>query len=93
MNPTRAYQQQKLTPAELDTLSQVSPRKFPQMMPCLTCGNVWMTHKGMLCPEQVGHISDLKGPNGGHIIITPKIGTNVFVPDEDYYKRPDFEVI
>lgn len=81
------------TRAELDKAAQVDPRTYPQDMPCINCGHRWMQHKGLLCPIVPGHWSSVVNPlTGLPVAVPPTFGAKLFVPDEAYYKEPDFDV-
>jgi hypothetical protein len=91
MNP--AWRKPKLTSAAIEKAALTSKLLYPQDMPCMACQRRWMQHRGLLCPIQDGYVSSLRSADGGYIIVPPKFGTDLFIPDEDYYKRPDFEVV
>lgn len=93
MNPTREYRQEKLTPAQLERAALASPHLYPQDCPCVRCKHRWMQHKGMLCPTKDGYLSSLTGPNGEKIIVPPEFGVDLFIPDENYYREADFDVV
>jgi hypothetical protein len=63
-------------------------KEFPQDMPCAVCGYRWMQHHGILCPKTPGYFN--------HVLQTavpPTMGDTTFIPDVDYYKTPDFDVV
>jgi hypothetical protein len=65
----------------------VDPKTYPQEMPCCVCHHRWMQHKGTLCPARPGYY----GPDG--IPVMPVFGDTEFIPDVNFYKEPDFDVI
>ena len=44
----------RLTREQREKAMSVSPKEYPQEMPCLICGYRWMQHRGMLCPIRPG---------------------------------------
>lgn len=93
MNPTREYRE-TLTPAQVEKAALASPHLYPQNMPCARCSHLWMTHNGLLCPMREGQVSNIVNPLTGQPYVTPPVyGNQTFIPDEDYYKPPDFEVM
>lgn len=88
------YLHKKLTPAQLEKAALHRKDAYPQRMPCAVCAHPWMRHRGLLCPTQEGQIIPLRGGANSQFIVIPPVfdGTSLFVPDENYYKSPDFEV-
>lgn len=66
---------------------------FPENCPCAMCGYRWMQHKGEVCPVRVGEMRQ-SATGQIHIILPEYRGSmTAFVPDEAYYKTPDFAVM
>ena len=73
---------------------------FPENCPCAMCGHRWMQHKGEVCPVRVGEMRQTLDGSGNyaggqiHLILPEYRGSmTAFVPDEAYYKTPDFAVV
>jgi hypothetical protein len=80
------YNVPRLNAAERERAMSANKLEFPQEMPCAVCGFRWMQHKGKLCPARPGYY----GPDGKPVL--PVFGDTSFVPDENFYKEPDFDV-
>ena len=80
-----------MTPQEKQKAMQVSPKEYPEHLPCMNCGREWMQHKGTLCP----HPDSATFRNvGGISMPVPYVpGDTTFLPDLDYFKSPNFEVV
>ena len=87
------FQHHKLTPQQIEAAKLYRRDAFPQHMPCMLCHREWMAHNGLLCPQQDGYLSNIRGPNGKYVAVPPVFSaTNIFVPDEAWDKEPDFDV-
>lgn len=94
INPTLEYRQEHLTADQIEKAANVRRDLYPEKMPCMRCGYMWMTHKGLLCPVKEGSYSKIMNPlTGMPYPIPPQYGDQTFLPDEEYYKPPDFEVM
>ena len=81
----------KLTPRELQTAIEANPKEFPNEMPCANCGHRWMQHMGKLCPATPGGFMII---DGEMVPIMPVFQeTKTFIPDVDYFKTPNFDVV
>jgi len=79
-----------LSHAEIEKAISIDPKTYPQDMPCSVCGFRWMQHMGTLCPVRPGYIENASGfPK----LVLPVFGNTTFLPDLDYYKTPDFDVV
>lgn len=78
----------ELTPAEREKAMLANPKLYPQNMPCMVCHFRWMQHRGKLCPARPGHYSHALGR-----AVPPVMGNTEFVPDENFYKTHDFDVV
>lgn len=78
----------RLNAAQRERAMLADPKEFPQEMPCAVCGFRWMQHKGRLCPARPGYLDPLT-----HQAIPPAMGDTEFIPDADFYKEADFDVI
>ena len=87
ISPKKIYEVKRLTQAERER-AMLAPRNlYSNKMPCMVCGFRWMQHKGTLCPSRPGYFSQsLRMP------IAPIMGDTEFLPDERFYKEPDFDV-
>jgi hypothetical protein len=93
MNPTREYKPERLTPAQVERAALASPYLYPQDCPCARCGFRWMQHKGLLCPATEGKWSTIQNPHTGMpYVIPPTFSDQTFIPDEAYYREPEFDV-
>lgn len=72
-----------------------TPRtEYPQELPCMVCGNRWMQHKGTLCPAQVGGILMIEGhPAVVEARFPLPENATTFIPDLDFLKQPNFDVV
>lgn len=77
-----------MTQAERERAMSSRKDEFPNDMPCAVCGYRWMQHMGLLCPRTPGHYNQVLGT-----ATPPTQGDTTFIPDVDYFKRPDFAVI
>jgi len=76
-----------MTEKERERAMLVSPKEYPQNLPCAICGFRWMQHHGTLCPKQPGYL--LFG-----IPRAPIMGDTTFIPDVAYLNQnPDFDVV
>lgn len=82
----------KLSRAELEAAINVSPKEYPQNMPCAVCGYRWMQHLGTLCPAKPGGFLVAAGEM---VPILPVYQEEMtFLPDVAYYNQnPDFDVV
>ena len=87
-------QPRKLTAPEIAKAVIADPKEFPQEMPCLQCGFMWMQHCGKLCPERPGAFALMDfGDHFEYVPVTPKWGNTTFIPDLEYFNtNPPFEV-
>jgi len=78
----------RMTWQERERAMSVSPKEFPQDLPCAVCRYRWMQHKGLLCPVRPGYMS-VSG-----IPVPPIFGDTTFIPDVAYLNQnPDFDVM
>ena len=78
-----------MTSAEKERAILVSPKEYPQDLPCAVCGFRWMQHAGTLCPKRPGYYSYVLD-----IPVPPIMGDSTFIPDLAYLNvNPDFDVM
>lgn len=77
-----------MTQAEKELAMLVSPKEYPQDLPCAVCGYRWMQHRGSLCPRKPGYYSFVLGRP-----VAPVLGDTTFIPDVAFLKQPDFDVV
>lgn len=83
------HRNRPLTDAERERAALVSPKEYPQEMPCAVCRFRWMQHRGTLCPKTPGYVSQVTGE-----AVPPTMGDTTFIPDVAYYSQnPDFDVV
>lgn len=85
----------KLKPQQIEAAKLARKDTYPQKMPCVMCARPWMAHFGLLCPTQDGGIQPTfqAGVHSGFVVTPPVFdGVSLFVPDEEYYKEPNFDV-
>jgi len=83
------HRNRPLTDADRERAMLSDRREFPQDMPCASCRHRWMQHKGRLCPVTPGYLSRTGMP-----MLPVFEGSNsTFVPDVNYFKEPDFDVM
>lgn len=77
---------------EREKLFLTNANLYPQEMPCAMCGYRWMQHKGEVCPVKPG---GFKQTILGMIPIVPIFSGSktAFVPDVEFYKEPNFDVV
>jgi hypothetical protein len=79
----------KMTPAEKERAALVSPKEYPQDLPCAICRFRWMQHQGTLCPIRPGYFDHVLG-----LPVPPLMGNTTFIPDVAYLNQnPDFDVV
>ena len=82
------HRNRPLTDAEKERAMLVSKDEYPQEMPCIVCRFRWMQHKGTLCPKTPGYFDRfLQRP------VPPTFADTTFLPDLDFYKEPNFDVV
>lgn len=82
------YEVPRLDRAGRERAMLADAKEFPQEMPCAVCGNRWMQHKGRLCPAKPGYFDHvLQRP------VPPIFGDTEFIPDANFYKEPNFDVV
>lgn len=85
-------QRRLLTPVERAQAVMQKKESFPQEMPCLQCGHMWMQHSGSLCPSGKFGMAII----ADQIVMIPpdfKKSTTTFLPDVNYFNtNPDFDV-
>jgi len=83
------HRNRPMTDADRERAMLVSPKEYPQDLPCAICHHRWMQHKGTLCPVSPGYIE-----RDGGIKLPVFAGSNsTFVPDLAYLNQsPDFDV-
>lgn len=81
-----------MKPKEIERAINVSPKEYPQDMPCAVCGYRWMQHMGLLCPSTPG---GLRIADGQPVPILPTYQTETtFIPDVSWQNpNPDFDVV
>lgn len=82
------YSVPRLNAAERERAMIADPKEFPQEMPCAVCGFRWMQHKGRLCPSRPGYFDPLTQRP-----VAPIFGDTEFIPDANFFKQPDFDVV
>lgn len=80
-----------MTPQEKTRAMQVSKSEYPEHLPCINCGREWMQHCGTLCPAE--HSATLRNIGGMTIPVPWAPGDTTFLPDLEYFKTPDFDVV
>lgn len=77
---------------EREKLFLTNANLYPQEMPCAMCGHRWMQHRGEVCPVRPG---GFKQTVLGMIPIMPVFygSKTAFVPDIEFYKEPNFDVV
>jgi hypothetical protein len=74
--------------------ASVKSTEYPQDLPCVVCKNRWMQHKGTLCPAQVGGILMIEGqPVCVEARFPLPENATTFIPDLEFLKQPDFDVV
>ena len=74
---------------QIEHAMAVSPKEYPQDMPCMMCQYVWMQHKGTLCPARPGYFD----PVTGNPVAPIYQAETTFIPDVAYLNQnPDFDV-
>lgn len=83
------FRKQPLSSSQLQHAINVSPKEFPENMPCAVCGFFWMQHMGTLCPARAGYFDPLTM----HPVMPVFQNTETFIPDVMYFNQsPDFDV-
>lgn len=78
--------------AEREKLFLENANLYPQDMPCAMCGYRWMQHKGEVCPVKPGGLK--KTILGLTPVVPVFLGSKTaFVPDYEFYKEPNFDVV
>jgi hypothetical protein len=86
----------KISKRDIEKFSAYDKATYPQEMPCLVCGYMWMQHRGLLCPLSPGGLVPIETERGKFEMFAAMqiFGDSLFVPDLDYYKQnPSFEVV
>lgn len=82
------YKIPRLNAAERERAMLVSPKTYPQDMPCCVCGFRWMQHKGTLCPARPGYFDPISG-----LPVPPTFSDTEFLPDVNFFKEADFDAV
>lgn len=79
--------------AEIEAAANYKKDAYPQECPCAICGYRWMQHMGLICPATPGGFIPIRD-SGEMIPVMPTFNLDsFFIPDMDFYKTPNFDVV